>query len=52
MEGLRPGNNLTWGISYQQNITTALQLSINYEGRRPEGLKTVHIGNVTVRAVF
>jgi hypothetical protein len=52
MEGLRPGNNLTWGISYQQNITTALQLSINYEGRRPEGLKSVHIGNVTVRAVF
>lgn len=52
LEGLRPGNNLTWGISYQQNITSSLQLSINYDGRKPEGLKTVHIGNVTVRAIF
>lgn len=52
LEGLRAGTNITWGFNLQRNLGNSLQLSVNYEGRRPEGLKTVHTGGAQVRAFF
>lgn len=52
LEGLRAGTNITWGFNIQRNLGNSLQLSLNYEGRRPEGLKTVHTGGAQVRAFF
>lgn len=52
LEGLKEGTNLTWGLNIQRNLGSSLQLSINYEGRRPAGLKTIHTGGAQVRAFF
>lgn len=52
LEGLKAGTNYTWGLNIQRNIGSGLQLSINYEGRRPAGLKTIHTGGAQVRAFF
>ncbi|MCC7050937.1 MAG: hypothetical protein IT239_04070, partial [Bacteroidia bacterium] len=52
LEGLRAGINYTWGIGYQQNLTNNLQITINYEGRKSGNLKTIHTGNITVRAIL
>lgn len=52
LEGLKAGTNFTWGVNIQRNIGAGLQLSINYEGRRPAGLNTIHTGGAQVRAFF
>lgn len=52
LEGLQPGKNGTWSISFQQNISNNLQLNLIYDGRKSEGLKTVHTGSAQIRAYF
>jgi hypothetical protein len=52
LEGLKAGTNFTWGLNIQRNLGSGLQLSVNYEGRRPAGLKTIHTGGAQVRAFF
>lgn len=52
LEGLRPGTNLTWSAGIQRNLSKAVQISINYEGRKPEDVKTIHTGTMQARAFF
>ena len=52
LEGLLPGVNATWQISYQRNIGKYLQLDLSYGGRQSEDSKTVHTGSMRVRAYF
>lgn len=52
LEGLRKGNNATWGLSIQRNLGNAMQLSLNYDGRKSEGANTVHTGGMQFRAFF
>ena len=52
LEGLKTGVNYTWNISIQRNISSSFQLSLNYDGRKPNGVKTIHTGGVQVRAYF
>jgi hypothetical protein len=52
LEGLQPGYNYTWLVSWQRNVADNIQLNIQYNGRKPQDLKTIHAGSVQVRAVF
>ncbi|MEO5569686.1 MAG: hypothetical protein ABIS37_02055 [Bacteroidia bacterium] len=52
LEGLKKGNNATWSVSIERNISGNVQLSLNYEGRKSQDVKTVHTGNMQVRAFF
>jgi hypothetical protein len=52
LEGLKPGTNYTWGASLQRNLSNAIQVSLNYEGRKPQGTSPVHTGTVSARAFF
>ncbi len=52
LEGLRPGTNWTWNLSFQKIIGKNLQLSLNYGGRFVEGQKIVHTGGMELRAYF
>lgn len=52
LEGLRDGNNVTWGLNWQKNLSNSLQLNINYNGRKSDGLRTIHTGGMQVRAFF
>ncbi len=52
LQGLYPGNNLTWSISYQRNLTNFLQLNLNYSGRASKDIPVVHTGMVQIRAFF
>lgn len=52
LEGLRAGQNMTWNVSYQRNLSTNLQMTLTYDGRRPQGLKVVHTGGMQLRALF
>lgn len=52
LEGLRQGNNFTWEVLLNKRIAKNLSLTLNYQGRKPEGLKTIHSGTVEMRAFF
>lgn len=52
LEGLAPGVNLTWGAGIQRTVAKNLQLNLQYNGRKPEELKTIHSGGVQIRAFF
>jgi len=52
LEGLQQGANMTWELTYQQNISKHMQLSINYNGRKSEESPVIHTGGVQVRAFF
>jgi hypothetical protein len=52
LEGFKKGNNITWNVSYQRNISDNLQLSLLYDGRQSPGNKMIHVGSVQLRAYF
>jgi hypothetical protein len=52
LEGLQDGNNVTWKISFQKNMSNNVQLSINYNGRKSELNSAIHSGGMQLRAFF
>ncbi len=52
LEGLQPGNNLTWNLLFQKNINSFLDLNLSYSGRSSESAPTVHTGSVQLKAFF
>jgi hypothetical protein len=52
LEGLQPGQNLTWRLLIQKNLTQFLDVNVNYQGRKSETSSTIHTGSVQLRAYF
>jgi len=52
LEGLQPGKNFTWSLLAQKKLTKFLDLNLNYFGRKTETSKTIHTGNVQLKAYF
>jgi len=52
MEGLKPGFNQIWSVSYQRLLAKNLQLSIQYLGRKSEQTRIIHTGGMELRAIF
>ena len=52
LEGLQSGQNLTWRLLLQKNLTQFLDINLNYQGRKSESSQTIHTGNVQLRAYF
>lgn len=52
LEGLKTGNNFTWGLSYQRKVAKNLQLNFNYNGRKSEDNNAIHAGGMELRAFF
>ena len=52
LEGLQTGQNLTWRLLFQKNLTSFLDINFNYQGRKSETSPTIHTGSVQLRAYF
>ena len=52
LNGLSKGNNFTWELSYQRNLNSNIQISINYTGRKTPTSPIVHLGGAQIRAFF
>ncbi|HBI40147.1 MAG TPA: hypothetical protein DDY16_04285 [Tenacibaculum sp.] len=52
LEGLQVGNNYTWNLFWNQKLTSMLNLSLNYFGRKSQEINTIHSGAVQLKAIF
>ena len=52
MDAYQIGENITWGITYQRNLSNNLQLSLTYDGRKSENSNAIHTGGAQLRAYF
>ncbi|MDI1356529.1 MAG: hypothetical protein PSX36_16545 [bacterium] len=52
LNGLSPGDNFTWEITYQRNLNSVIQMSVNYNGRKTPGAPVVQLGGAQIRAFF
>ncbi|MGK0457096.1 MAG: hypothetical protein ACJAVE_000063, partial [Polaribacter sp.] len=52
LEGLQAGKNYTWNLLFNRKLNSFLNLNLSYLGRRSENSKTIHTGNIQLRAVF
>lgn len=52
LEGLQPGQNLTWNLLVQKKITNFIDLNLSYSGRNSETARTIHSGSVQLKAYF
>ncbi len=52
LNGLLPGNNYLWGLDFTKRIFTNMELSFQYEGRKPGEARTIHIGRASIKMLF
>lgn len=52
LEGFKKGQNLTWSLAMQRNLSNNTQLSVMYEGRKSEASEAIHNAGVQIRAFF
>ncbi len=52
LKGLRPGNNYSLVLSWQQRLANGLQIQLFYEGRKPENVDIIHSMRAGVSALF
>ncbi|WP_281615679.1 hypothetical protein [Flammeovirga sp. SubArs3] len=52
LDALSVGQNLKWNISLIQTLFNGLQLKVNYDWRKSNDNKSVHIGSMNLTALF
>src|SRR4030095_1241801 len=52
LNGLLPGKNYLWNLSFTKTLLNNLELRFEYEGRKPSNSRTVHRGTASVNALF
>ncbi len=52
LEGLLPGKNFLWTFDFTKQLVNGIEVSLQYEGRRPGDTRTIHTGRASLRAVF
>ena len=52
LEGLLPGKNYLWNLSFTKRLINNLEISISYEGRKPGDAAIINTGRASLRALL
>lgn len=52
LEGLKNGNNFVWNIRFTRRMAKSIDLTLNYEGRKPGENPVIHVGQAQLKATF
>ncbi len=52
LEGLQPGSNYLWSVSFNTRLANNMQLNFGYDGRKAGSNKINHTGRASIQAVF
>lgn len=52
LDALKIGNNFLWNLQWNTKISKNIELSIQYDGRKPANTKVIHSANMSVRALL
>ena len=52
LQGLLPGKNYQWTINFTKRLLNNIEVSFQYQGRKPGDTKIINIGTASVRAIL
>jgi len=52
LDALQKGTNLLWYLNWERRLSKGIELSLEYEGRKPGDNPVVHTGRMSIRAIL